>query len=205
MSGPTPTDEALVAVLARAQRLGVLGPTPVEAHLAHAARFVAALAPVEGTVVDLGSGAGVPGLVVARARPDLVLVLLDANERRVALLDEAIEQLDLAPRVRTVLGRAEVRGREIAHRGAYDAVCARSFGPPAVVAECAAPLLRPGGLLVVSEPPDGPDRWPVEGLAQLGLGPVAEAPAGVEVLRQLAPCPDRYPRRTGVPAKRPLF
>ena len=48
---------------------------------------------------------------------------------------------------------------------------ARSFGPPAATAECAAPLLAVGGLLVVSEPPDGPDRWPADALAALGLEP----------------------------------
>jgi 16S rRNA (guanine527-N7)-methyltransferase len=92
-------------------------------------------------------------------------------------------------------------------------VTARSFGRPAVVAECAAPLLKAGGWLVVSEPPPpskgGPTgvRWPQEPLRQLGLsaGEEVHEEFGYRVLRQLEPCPERYPRRVGVPAKKPLF
>ena len=160
-----------------------------------------------GRVADLGSGGGLPGLPVAVARPDLEVVLIDAGARRIDFLRTAIEDLELAPRVLAVLGRAENVGRSEL-RGTFDAVVARSFGPPAVTAECGAPLLRVGGLLIVSEPPDGPtDRWPAEGLAGLGLalGPGLPGPPRIQVLEQVTPCPDGYPRRDGMPAKRPLF
>jgi hypothetical protein len=72
--------------------------------------------------------------------------------------------------------------------------------------------LRVGGWLVVSEPPDQDDaaaaaRWPAEPLGQLGLVPAERAREEFEyrVLRQAEACPDRFPRRNGVPAKRPLF
>jgi 16S rRNA (guanine527-N7)-methyltransferase len=90
-------------------------------------------------------------------------------------------------------------------------VVARSFGSPAVTAECAAPFLEVGGILVVSEPPDrgASVRWPVEGLADLGLAPVASGGHrgrfGYQVVEKQVPTPDRFPRRTGIPAKRPLF
>ncbi len=105
--------------------------------------------------------------------------------------------------------RAERVGRDPARRGMADLVVARSFGPPAVVAECAAPLLRPGGVLLVSEPPgevDG-DRWPGAPLGELGLGTSRgiRDGYGYRAMVQVRPCPDRYPRRVGVPAKRPLF
>jgi 16S rRNA (guanine527-N7)-methyltransferase len=105
-------------------------------------------------------------------------------------------------------------------RGEFDAVVARSFGPPAVTAECAAPFLVVGGRLVVSEPPGDdrddegigasaptPPRWPAKGLARVGL--VGEA-AWTEPFHYRSfvlerPCPDEFPRRDGVPAKRPLF
>jgi 16S rRNA (guanine527-N7)-methyltransferase len=102
-------------------------------------------------------------------------------------------------------------------RGAFSLVVARSFGPPAVVAECGAPFLCPGGILVVSEPPPppvdggrtGPEggRWPGRALAELGLVPQdpSQDRFGYQVLRQAEPCPDRYPRRTGIPSKRPLY
>lgn len=198
---------ALVDALERARRLGVLGPGPVDAHVGHAVGFVDALAALGAgsLVVDLGSGGGVPGLVVAEARPDLRFLLLDAMEKRTALLDDAVVAMGLSERVRVLTGRAEVVGRDDALRGEAGAVMARSFGPPAATAECAAPLLRIGGLLVVSEPPDGPDRWPAEDLLALGLRPTDVDVTGMKVLEQVTPCPDRYPRRNGLPAKRPLF
>lgn len=197
---------ALLGVLDRARRLGVLGPGPVRDHITHADRFVTELDDLSpgALVIDLGSGAGIPGLVVAEARPDLRVLLLDSLERRTALLDEAVGDLGWGHRVTVLLGRAEDVGRRPEWRGGADAVTARSFGPPATTAECAAPFLRLGGRLVVSEPPEGPDRWPADGLATLGMV-AADAGVGVRVLRQSAPCPDRFPRRVGLPAKRPLF
>jgi 16S rRNA (guanine527-N7)-methyltransferase len=109
----------------------------------------------------------------------------------------------LTDRTTVVQGRAEEHGRDPGLRGSFDLVTARSFGPPASTAECAAPFLAVGGRLLVSEPPMGPPRWPVE-VAQLGLR-VGERVGGIQVLEQVALCPDRFPRRTGVPLKRPLF
>ncbi len=106
--------------------------------------------------------------------------------------------------------RAELAGRRPELRGRLDAVVARGFGPPAVTAECASPFLRVGGVLVVSEPPDAAatlSRWPGAGCAALGLElvRVLDAPFSFAVLRQVEPCADRYPRRVGIPEKRPLF
>ena len=197
----------LLSALTRARRLGVLGPVPVEDHVAHAEGFLLALTSVlpGSTVVDLGSGAGVPGLVIVEARPDLQVVLLDAMAKRTALLLDAVESLGASDRVRVVTGRAEDLGRSSDLRGAAAAVTARLFGAPAVTAECAAPMLRVGGRLLVSEPPDAPARWPAEGLRELGMTAAPDVVAGVRVVEQTESCPDRYPRRNGVPAKRPLF
>lgn len=202
---PAPSPR-LVEVLERARRLGVLGPGPVDDHIEHATGFVEALTPLPGdsTVVDLGSGGGIPGLVVAEVRPDLRLVLVDALERRCALLAEAVTTLGWSDRVEVVQGRAEELGRGPL-RGSAAAVVARSFGPPAAVAECGAPFLAVGGLLVVSEPPDRPERWPAEGLSLLGLEDTGAAPEGMRVLRAVAPCGEEYPRAVGRPTKRPLF
>jgi 16S rRNA (guanine527-N7)-methyltransferase len=134
-------------------------------------------------------------------------VLLDSNERRTVFLQVAIDRLGVAGRVRVVRGRAEVIGHDDAHRGTYDLVVARGFGPPAVVAECAAPLLRVGGLLVTSEPPGDVERWDDQGLARLGLvgdGFIA-TPYRYHRCRLTEPCPATYPRRVGVPARRPLW
>ena len=276
-AAPLPYPEPLWALLAEARSLGFLGPGPLDRHLANAQGFAVALGEVDvftgssPRVLDLGSGGGLPGLVLAACWPDARFTLFDAGKRRVEFLEHAVETLDDGDRIEVIRGRAEELGREPVRRGAYDLVVARSFGPPAITAECASPLLRIGGLLVTSEPPppdlgydhdltdgsdlegrgssgtegvvagkvDEPIRWPASGLARLGMGPVVPRPVTVavglplpppsmvtvqgpvdatsgspgsghsvfhfQVLRQESQCPDRYPRRVGVPAKRPLF
>ena len=157
--------------------------------------------------VDLGTGGGVPGLVLAAERPSTTWVLLDADADRVAFLDDAALQLGLA-NVRTIHARAEDYGRSAA-RETFDVVTARGFGAPAVTAECAAPLLRVGGVAVVSDPPEGgAQRWPAVPLAELGQAVVDHVALGsghFTRLQQARSCPDRFPRRPGVPARRPLF
>jgi 16S rRNA (guanine527-N7)-methyltransferase len=159
-------------------------------------------------VLDLGSGGGVPGLVLLALWPLTEGVLLDAGERRSSFLSEAVTSLGWAGRVQVVRARAEEAGRHPHLRAHASLVVSRSFGPPAVVAECAAPLLKPGGRLIVSEPPAGDDRWPLGPLASLGMavGPViVSGEARFQVLRQEQMCPSDRPRRVGVPAKRPLW
>lgn len=160
-------------------------------------------------IVDLGSGGGVPGLVLAEELPSSRWVLIDSNQRRTAFLRSAVAALDLGERVTVWEGRAEDAGRDPSLRAGHDLVVARGFGPPAVTAECAAPLLRVGGCLVVSEPPgsDG-SRWPADGVSALGLqllGVAVRGEGGYAVLQLRTLCGERFSRRSGVPAKRPLF
>lgn len=205
MTAAAPT---LHEVLDRARRLGFLGPGPVEPHIHHARAMATAVEPeIPATVLDLGSGGGLPGLVIALRWPSARVLLLDAIQKRTRFLGAAVEALGLSRRVRVMTARAEAAGRDPGLRGAFELVTARSFGPPPVTAECGSPFLALGGRLVVSEPPEPADRWPALAIAELGL--VSEGRRvgdySFAVLRQTAPCPDRYPRRTGVPAKRPLF
>ncbi len=211
MDPDTPDDGAdaiLTSVLERSREHGLLGPGPVEAHLAHSQAW-ASLVPEGAHVLDLGSGGGIPGLPLAVERTDCSLVLLDAMAKRGAFLAQAVEALELADRVEVRVDRAETAGHDHDLRAAFDVVVARSFGAPAVTAECAAPFLRQGGWLLVSEPPGAPeDRWDDEGLEQLGLERVdviSDEFATIRRLRQAAPCPERYPRGVGRPSKRPLF
>jgi len=210
--------EALHKVLVAARDLGFLGPGPIERHLRHAEGY-AALARVETEVesprmLDLGSGGGLPGLVVAGGWPQATMVLLEANDRRAQFLERAVATCDLQQRVSVVHQRAELFGRDPQWRATFDGVVVRSFGTPAVVAECAAPLLHVGGWLIVSEPPgegeaeaEEPGRWPADQLEPLGLRPAESVRTefGYQILRQVQRCPDRYPRRNGVPSKKPLF
>ncbi|MDQ3679967.1 MAG: class I SAM-dependent methyltransferase [Actinomycetota bacterium] len=144
------------------------------------------------------------------AWPEATVVLLDASERRTQFLTTAVRRLELGPpRVGVVRGRAEAVGRQGKWRRAADLVVARGFGRPALVAECAAPLLREGGRLIVSEPPEERDgRWPEAGLEPLGLSStttVRRHGRWYQILHQAGPCPERFPRRPGMPGKRPLF
>jgi len=209
-SGPAdPADRTLITVLADARGAGFLGPGPLAVHLDHARAMAGALpeAPT-GLVADLGTGGGVPGLVLATVWSTAELLLIESNLRRARFLQESTVRLGMADRVTVLALRAEDVGRQPACRGRCDVVTARGFGPPAVTAECGAPLLAIGGVLLVAEPPEPRlDRWPDDGLALLGLAGERRAQAGLSftVLRQQHDCPDRYPRRVGVPAKRPLW
>lgn len=195
-------------VLSEARDLGFLGPGSIELHLEHTDGFARAVSAAPSRVLDLGSGAGIPGLALASTWPESAISLLESSTRRAAFLERAVQRLDLGARVSVLNGRAELLGRDERLRGHFDAVVARSFGPPAAVAECGAPFLERGGILLVSEPPDdGPIRWPGPELDELGLRDegVATADPRVRRLRQVRPCPQRFPRRTGVPTKRPLW
>ncbi len=208
---------ALYEVLEGARAIGLLGPGPVEPHVDHAIAFLEMLDEGAGRrspIVDLGSGGGVPGIVLATLLPDAHFLLVDSMVRRTRFLVDAVCRLDLDDRVEIMTARAEDVGRDTQHRGRHDTVVARSFGAPPVLAECAAPVLRRGGSVVVSEPPadEGatgprPGRWPHDRLAELGLTVDAwtGGPPALVRLRATARCPRIYPRASGVPGKHPLW
>ena len=213
------SESALDTVLERSRSLRFIGPGSVRVHADHARGFAAGLDAPPARFLDLGSGGGVPGLVLAGLWPESRAVLLDASAKRCAFLVEAIDELGYTGRVTVVRARAEDGGRREDLRGTFDLVVSRGFGPPAVTAECGAPFLQLGGTMVVSEPPATPDgdpssdaaaaaaRWPDDGLARFGLR--AERawsdPFHYRSFVLEHPCPDEYPRRDGVPAKHPLF
>lgn len=197
----------LESVLASAQERGLVGPGPVDTHIDRALDLVGATGVPTGPALDLGSGAGLPGLPLALAWPATRWYLLEGSKKRARFLCEAAAQLGLSGRVAVIGERAETAGH--GHlRGRCNLVVARSFGAPAVTAECGAPFLESGGRLIVAEPPGGlPERWDPDGLAVLGLraGDRLTGRTSYQTLIQDQPCPDRFPRRVGVPAKRPLF
>jgi len=202
-------------VLERASALGFLGEAPVDDQIDHALGFVAVVEESIGiqprAVVDLGSGGGLPGLVVASCWPDARVVLVDANERRTRFLAEVSGTFRTRSPVEVIRGRTEVLGHDARLRERFDLVTSRSFGRPAVTAENGSCFLEVEGWLVVSEPPDDSsgDRWPATGLSVVGLTPVEttrpEGRFGYQTLRKSEPLSERYPRRVGIPAKRPIF
>jgi len=194
-----------------ARRRGMLGPGPVDVHLDHAEAIAAAVGGnFRGRFLDLGSGAGVPGVILIALWPAATGVLLEARKRRCAFLEAAVSGLGLSDRASVACGRAEELARQRDFRGAFDLVVARGFGPPAATAECAVGFMGAGGRLVVSEPPGeaDPKRWPAAGLAELGLlGPELrrEEEAGIALFTAPEPAGERWPRRVGVPGRRPLW
>lgn len=171
MIGPDTTDP-LLETLRLAQRLGFFGAAPMEDAIAHASAFVSAIGRVApGTrIVDIGSGGGLPGLVVATALPEAEVVLIDRRQKRTDFLERAVRRLGLE---HTTVRCADVeRLADQVTAGAEPAfavVTARGFGPPAITLRWATRLVaRPDGVIVISEPPDR-DRWDPELVAALGL------------------------------------
>lgn len=206
----------------RAQDVGLIGPASLRFHHDHALGFAQDDAVAElleqqvdddaaadlGGAIDLGSGGGLPGLVLATAFPSSTWTLLDARLRSREHLDQAIDELEVEGRVSMALGRAEEYGRKPESRETFKLATARGFAKPAITAEITTSVLAVGGLLVVSEPPEDVDRWPAAQLEELGLEPANTWETKVGHYRSLvkvAPTPERYPRRVGIPEKRPLF
>ena len=199
--------DALAAVLDDARRMGLLGPDPVERHISHARVWAGALEPT--SFLDLGSVAGLPGLVFALEWTAVTGALLDGQVRRAAWLRTAVARLELAERLDVIEGRAEDLAHDPELRETFPLVLARAFGPPAATAECGSGFVSLGGSLSVSEPPGGSDaRWPDNGLAGLGLeisGQVVHPAGSFVILRKHASLEDQFPRRRNLLLRSPLW
>lgn len=164
-------DDELHEALGESQRLGFLGARPVPEVVEHARMYVRALGEVSGTVMDLGAGGGIPGLVIAHDRPDLRVLLIDRRQKRTDFLERICRRFGWLGSVEVLCTDVDRLVAEMADGPATerpDAVVARGFGPPERTLTLAAGLVRPGGLIVISEPPDG-DRWDPDVLSRLGV------------------------------------
>ncbi|MFZ9707689.1 MAG: RsmG family class I SAM-dependent methyltransferase [Ilumatobacteraceae bacterium] len=167
-----PTDEErLTEVLQRAQAEGALGSWPISEVIAHARAFVSALPHDTRTVLDLGSGAGVPGLVIALDLPQVQVTLVDRRDKRVDALQRAVARLGWSERVTALSADVAELAADPRWQGSQDAVVARGFGPPEITLRFAAKLTRIGGVVVISEPPsDTPSRWESSLCVECGVG-----------------------------------
>lgn len=161
-------DSALLAVLGTIAERGAIGEASLEAAVAHADQYVAALPTACHRLADLGSGGGLPGLVIAMRRPTVEMVLVERRATRADMLQRAVRALGVDGRVEVLPADvAQLARREPA---GFDVVTARSFAAPPITAKWAGLLLCPGGVLIVSEPPtDDPARWTPSLLQQHGL------------------------------------
>jgi 16S rRNA (guanine527-N7)-methyltransferase len=206
------TEEHVLGALERARSFGFLGPGPISAHVTNADGFGEVIEEAHGIprrLLDLGSGGGVPGLLLADRWPATVLTLLDAMKRRCEFLRDVVTELRWDQRVSVRAERAEVAAHDLELRERFDVVTARGFGPPGVTAEIAAGFTAIDGVAVVSEPPEGSDRrWSAAALAMLGFDPAEELEndAGhFAVLRKRRVTELQWPRAVGRPKKKPLF
>ncbi|MGK7928671.1 MAG: 16S rRNA (guanine(527)-N(7))-methyltransferase RsmG [Spirulina sp.] len=166
------------------------------------------------TAIDIGTGGGFPGLPIAIARPSDRITLLDSVRKKMILLDEIIDTLNLH-NVKTLVGRAEEIGQDINYRESYDLVYIRAVALPSVCAEYALPLLKIGGVAILYR-----GQWSEEerehltpAIAKLGGNikaiasfqtPLTKSVRHCIYLEKKEPTPTQYPRRVGLPTKKPL-
>jgi 16S rRNA (guanine527-N7)-methyltransferase len=161
--------------------------------------------PPDGSrVVDIGSGGGVPGVVIAILRPDLVVTLIEADRRKSGFLIHVAGLLELNG-VTVEPIRAEDAGRREDMRERFDLATSRATAPPPALCELALPLLAVGGTLcaLVAGAPAAVSECAAA--ASACGGGVPDAPgAGVLRVPKVTPTPDRYPRRPGIPSRQPI-
>lgn len=163
--------EELIETLRQAQRLGFFGSRSIDDAVEHALGYVRAIGELRpgSRLIDLGSGGGLPGLVLAEAFPDCEIVLLDRRQKRTDFLFRAVARLgDQHVTVVCADARRFADAVSCAEQRPFDVVTARGFGPPGATLNLARRLLAEPGMIVISEPPNG-DRWDEAQVAGLGL------------------------------------
>lgn len=185
MSRPSDTQRReLIDALGDAQRIGMLGPGSLDEAVRRAWAFVDACPADARTFIDVGTGGGIPGLVVAVGCPQLQGLLVDRRAKRVDLVTRLIGRLGLRERISAWAG--DVADVSLVDRGPWDVATSRGFGSPSYTAEHAAPLVRSGGLLLVSEPPGSQgERWTGADVTRFGFH-LEEVRDGVARLRRVS-------------------
>ncbi len=165
------------------------------------------------SLIDVGTGAGFPGMVLKIVRPDLKVTLLDSLNKRLVFLNDVIEKTGLRD-ISTVHMRAEDAGKSAAHREKYGIACARAVAAMPVLTEYCLPLVKPGGLIVAMK---GPSAWEETAAAERAarlLGAekpiiICETLTGNEqrafvIAKKISQTPTKYPRKPSEISKQPL-
>lgn len=168
----------------------------------------------EARVIDVGTGAGFPGMPLLILRPDLQMTFLDALQKRIGFLQDALARLGLA--AQTLHARAEDAARLPEHREAYDAAVSRAVANAAVLEELTLPFLREGGLAIAWKGPGVQEELTAARRAAFVLGGTVRGvvPAPVPgrddwqhvllLTDKTGRTPKAYPRKAGTPGKKPL-
>ena len=164
------------------------------------------------SLIDIGSGTGVPGIPLKIIEPSIQLTLVEAKHRKAEFLSALLPELGLSD-VTVVSKRAEVVARDPQHREHYDMAVAKALAPMRTRAGLTLPFVRMGGLVIAPKGRDGETEASEAGVALEMLKgslraveplPGIEPPQTVILVDKDLPTPDRFPRRPGMPAKRPL-
>lgn len=192
----------------------ITGPQQVrQKHFLDSISCMAVLPPQPGKVIDVGTGAGFPGVVLRVLDPSIQLTLADSVAKKTRFLSHIVQVLDLDG-VEVLTARAEELGQDEVHRGTYDWAVARALAPMPTLLEYLLPLVRVGGHVLAQKGAEVGEEIEsaVNALGLLG-GEVEqvkalELPGGenhnLVVVNKIQDTPAKYPRRTGIPAKRPL-
>lgn len=179
-----------------------------------AAPLCFSLLPPGARVIDVGTGAGFPGMPLLILRPDLHMVFLDAQQKRVRFLTRALTEMGLPGSA--LHARAEDAARLPGYRDAFDRALSRAVAASPTLMELTLPFVRPGGMAIAWKGPAAAAEWEQAGRAAFLLGaelrqPLKVAIPGREEWRHTLlvadkqrPTPKAYPRRAGTPAKKPL-
>ena len=207
---------ALDAAWGPAREAGVLGSVSIEELWEHTAGYASAVCSAfsdecstwNGSIIDVGTGCGVPGVLLAAQLPNARVSLVDAAERRLIHVRRAVQALDLPDRALVVHGRGDDLAHDREHRGKYDVAVARLLADPAETVEQLLPLVRVGGAVVISVANADVSRCLAADLSAVGGGDAAfEAVRSgqLAVFRRVAEGGSAFPRRVAVRRRTPLF
>jgi 16S rRNA (guanine527-N7)-methyltransferase len=170
--------------------------------------------PVGAKVIDVGTGAGFPGIPLAIVQPELRMTLLEATGKKVTFLEHVIAELGLV-HTNAVKLRAEEAGQARAHRGIYDGAVARAVARLPILLEYLLPLVRVGGVCIAMKGRTAQTEADDSAHALKTLGgeldrietfalPGVDEPHHLVIVRKVAYTPTRYPRSAGMPTQKPL-
>lgn len=171
---------------------------------------------IEGRrLIDIGAGAGFPGLPLAIAFPRLQLTLMDSTAKKLRFIDEVADKLEL-DNLRTLHARAEDAGQDQVHREAYDFAVARAVVRMPALAEYALPLCKLGGQVIAMKGMSAYDETNAAAKAIDLLGgelfsieevnlPTLDNPRYLVVIDKVQPTPKRFPRKAGIPTRQPIL
>ncbi|MFN3699274.1 MAG: 16S rRNA (guanine(527)-N(7))-methyltransferase RsmG [Dictyoglomus sp.] len=184
--------------------------------LKHFVDSLSCLIPISGEkvekIIDIGTGAGFPGVPLKIFNPNYKLTLLESQKKKIYFLEEIVKLLELS-NVEIIWDRAENLGKNLDYREQYDLVLARGVAKPNIVLEYALPFAKINGIFLGQATPKSLVEWEnMDKIAEILGGRIEEK---IQIsfnditriflkIRKISKTPDRYPRRPGIPEKRPL-